>query len=635
MRMNRLLTKYFPWSLAALGTLSSACSARSTDGPAEQSQQASTTDGVLRPPSKLGASPSPNGGALPSSSLPTYGGGPILSPEIVSLYWGNFSDSQKQGMQTYLQGLATFISGSTSPPAQEPAIWQYGVRGATVGASYSDNHLPSGDAGVGHARRDDVATEIADLQSRGLLPAYGPERLIVVFTNGITFDDDYGNSWCAQHFATGPGKYYALVPVPGTGCAPDGWGSVDPTGVWQGVASHEIFEAATDPTAYVASAGKPGWTGEIGDPCSWGSNLITMPFGTVQNVADKLQSTCSIWTTQQRPQIAGVVRPGNASAVDLFALASDHSIVHQGAATGNLSTWDQLGGTFTSPPVAIAGATGTKSLHVFAQGTDSAFYYKVWTGTAWTPYVALNNAGAHNTFNGQPAVVSWGPNRIDVFGEGIDGAYYHNAFTGNWQGWELVGGTFNGPPVAVSRGAGSLDLFGRGIDGGYYHKSYDGYSWSPSGPTQWERVGSGGPYTFISEPVVAASSDGLDVVGQGTDWNYYHLGFRGSAWSTVSSLGGSYAFIGQPAVAWQSGDLLDVVGQGSDGAYYWMHRANGQWAPLRALNGSGFGAGTLTPAPSAGALDLFIDGTDHNAYLSTLSAGSSAWSRVASGSPLH
>ena len=121
MRMNRLLTKYFPWSLAALGTLSSACSARSTDGPAEQSQQASTTDGVLRPPSKLGASPSPNGGALPSSSLPTYGGGPILSPEIVSLYWGNFSDSQKQGMQTYLQGLATFISGSTSPPAQEPA----------------------------------------------------------------------------------------------------------------------------------------------------------------------------------------------------------------------------------------------------------------------------------------------------------------------------------------------------------------------------------------------------------------------------------------------------------------------------------------------------------------------------------
>src|SRR2546421_4852762 len=64
------------------------------------------------------------------------GNGPILAtPELVSLYWGGFAQSEIDGMQAYLNGLAGYLSGQGTPAGQEPDVRQYGVTGATVGTS--------------------------------------------------------------------------------------------------------------------------------------------------------------------------------------------------------------------------------------------------------------------------------------------------------------------------------------------------------------------------------------------------------------------------------------------------------------------------------------------------------------------
>ena len=64
------------------------------------------------------------------------GNGPILAtPELVSLYWGGFAQSEIDGMQAYLNGLAGYLSGQGAPAGQEPDVRQYGVTGATVGTS--------------------------------------------------------------------------------------------------------------------------------------------------------------------------------------------------------------------------------------------------------------------------------------------------------------------------------------------------------------------------------------------------------------------------------------------------------------------------------------------------------------------
>src|SRR5664280_3598529 len=82
-----------------------------------------------------------------------------------------------------------------------------------------------------------------------------------------------------------------------THCCPypeaSGCGSAAPTQSWQSVTSHEILEAATDP-----SVGS-GWTEgneEGGDTCAW--QELSVSFGTVQRFADNRQQACSVWTTE-------------------------------------------------------------------------------------------------------------------------------------------------------------------------------------------------------------------------------------------------------------------------------------------------------------------------------------------------
>jgi hypothetical protein len=229
-------------------------------------------------------------GALGAKPLPpSFQGGPVLQPELVALYWGNITARDVLTMDRYLAGLVGYMSGVNAPLGQKPVTDQYGVHGGSIGAAVCATGIPS----TGHAVKEDVAAELSTLQASGgtdcqtgeikYLLAYGPERIFVVFTKGIKFDD-MPDGACGDHGAWGQGQYYARVPLE-FACKLSGKTVL---ASWQSTTSHEVFEAATDPIP------GSGWYPEIGDACT--GHSLSMPFGMVQTCEEKLRRVCSTWT---------------------------------------------------------------------------------------------------------------------------------------------------------------------------------------------------------------------------------------------------------------------------------------------------------------------------------------------------
>ena len=78
-------------------------------------------------------------------------------------------------------------------------------------------------------------------------------------------------------------------------------------------------------------------------------------------------------------------------------------------------------------------------------------------------------------FQGSPAAVSWGPDRLDFFGIGTNGHMFQRAWTGAaFGGWVDLGGSFQGSPAAVSWGPDRLDFFGIGTNGHMFQRAWTG-----------------------------------------------------------------------------------------------------------------------------------------------------------------
>ena len=213
------------------------------------------------------------------------GGGPIICwPELVSVFWGDFTQAQVTGMQTYLSNYVRYLQSMQAPAGQKCVVSQYGVRGGTSGVSHTETATPQ------NVSEGDAQTLIKKLQQQGTLPGFAANRLFLVFTHGMAFSG-YGTVWCGYHGSWGVGQYFAIVPYPTVG----GCGSDAPDASWQSITSHEINEAATDPG--VGS----GWvTGsdEGGDTCAW-QEFVLDNVGTVQLFEDNHQSACSAWTPRE------------------------------------------------------------------------------------------------------------------------------------------------------------------------------------------------------------------------------------------------------------------------------------------------------------------------------------------------
>jgi hypothetical protein len=207
-------------------------------------------------------------------------------------------------------------------------------------------------------------------------------------------------------------------------------------------------------------------------------------------------------------------------------------------------------------------------------------YIRAWEFNKWSPPAWLSIGGK---FLSEPAVVTWGADRLDVFGIGMDGAMYHKAFAGNaWFDWESLGGKFTSLPAAVASavpGHSIDDVFGIGMDGAMYSKFFQGgLGWLPR--ERWALQGG----KFLSPPVVVNSGRGSnreDIFGIGMDGAMYHQVYGTTPWEP---LGGK--FMSSPAAVTGGPNRLDVFGIGMDSAmYYRSFRSNG-WTVWESLGGS-------------------------------------------------
>ena len=449
------------------------------------------------------------GGAGPYAPMVFHGGPVITAPELISLYWGPFQQSEINTMQGYLAGLAGFLRGQGAPLREEPVVNQYGVVGGIVGTTYSVATAPP------NATDADVHNQVTTLQAQGHLPAFGPERLFLVFTKGISFQD-YGTVWCAYHGSWGNGQYYALCPYPAAG----GCGQNQPTQSWQSVTSHEILEAVTDPSVGA------GWTEgseEGGDTCAW--QELAVSFGTVQRFADNRQQACSVWTT-------GIGKTSVVSwgpeRLDIFVIGTDAALYHKywSPSTGwgpSVTDYERLGGIVIGNPITISWAF--ERLDIFVVGTDGALYHKYWSpSTGWGPSVTgYERLGG--VIVGSPTAVSWGPERLDIFVRGTDLALYHKYWSPStgWgpsvTGYDFLGGVCVADPVAVSWEFQRLDIFVIGTDQALYHKYWSpSTGWGPS-TTGYELLGG---IILGSPSAVSWAPERLDIFVVGTDRALYH-----------------------------------------------------------------------------------------------------------------
>jgi hypothetical protein len=196
----------------------------------------------------------------------------------------------------------------------------------------------------------------------------------------------------------------------------------------------------------------------------------------------------------------------NSSRVDVFGLGTDYALYHRFFnGTTWSSGWENLGGDLTSPPAVIA---QPNRLDVFALAADHSMTQRSWTPTGWSDWTALGGC-----FTTVPVALAGPGGRIDLFSRGPDGMIYKSAFTSNaWTDWTLLGGPLLAQPIAASApsavrwGTDNLNVFVVGFDGALWNIAWDGVRWHP-----WESIGG----KFTSEPIAFASNISDIVVGPG------------------------------------------------------------------------------------------------------------------------
>ncbi len=236
-----------------------------------------------------------------------------------------------------------------------------------------------------------------------------------------------------------------------------------------------------------------------------------------------------------------------------------------------------LGGTFTSPPVAVA--LGQDRLDVFGLGLDYALYHKVHAAAApvgqqWSPN--WENLGGN--FTSTPVVVSTGNNRIDLFGLGPDQGMLHRGWhgsvvtgisplpdAGKWSDWDELGGGFTSLPAVLPAASGAFDLFARGLDFMMYRAT-----WTPGAPADWQLLGGGllGEPPAASAPVAVRVRNGTYVFVTGADGSVWYTVFDGTVWKPWESMGpasmttgdkDAVTFISEPVVValFPESDVVD------------------------------------------------------------------------------
>src|SRR5262245_585542 len=253
-----------------------------------------------------------------------------------------------------------------------------------------------------------------------------------------------------------------------------------------------------------------------------------------------------------------------------MAITSAGSFYYKYNVGAGWSPWNDFGGTFQGRPAAVG--RGRNRLDLFARGLDNHLWWKSWDGSTFTGWVDLGGS-----VGSDPAAISWEGNRLSVAVCGTAGnILYRYNINGTWSpGWTDMGGVgvpwrvFTYAPTMVFFGGKRLALFAVDQTGRVWMKHWDGTSWYPS-LTTWVDLGSGGLGSGGLSRVHVASwgNDSYTVFAVGRkDGRLRVRQWNGSDWEPSQTewvnLGGS--LVGEPAVAPFRGSHISVFGVAPDG----------------------------------------------------------------------
>jgi len=177
-----------------------------------------------------------------------YHGGLVMGQfTIYPIFYGSsWTGPAKTLWQNYLNGVAGYISGTGAPAGKSPFLRQYGIISATVATPVTLATMKT------KPNDGDVRSYIQSLVNAGTLPAWAPNRLFMLLPESDFSPDNCTLSghtsacdfkvWWGYHRAVSSTGFYAVT------FSGNSFTTV--------LASHEIFEAATDPAW---NAGVAAW----------------------------------------------------------------------------------------------------------------------------------------------------------------------------------------------------------------------------------------------------------------------------------------------------------------------------------------------------------------------------------------
>lgn len=136
---------------------------------------------------------------------------------------------------------------------------------------------------------------------------------------------------------------------------------------------------------------------------------------------------------------------------------------------------------------------GENHLDVFALDDSGTLRQLLWDGYSWRGWTLLSNVNLPLT--GRVGVTSWSPNRLDIVARSENSGHYLYKFW-DGSGWQpsydtwydkVSSGSFSSDPAVSSWGENRLDIFGENADGELLHQTWTGDGWYP-GPTAWETL---------------------------------------------------------------------------------------------------------------------------------------------------
>jgi hypothetical protein len=175
-----------------------------------------------------------------------------------------------------------------------------------------------------------------------------------------------------------------------------------------------------------------------------------------------------------------------ADRIDIFGVSASRTLTHRVYENNTLSGQEDLGGSLTSAPAAVAWTSTVNGIStvvsVFARNANKSISYRSLINGTWTPWIDLGGVN----FSSAPSVTSDGPNDIEMVARGSDNSMYMKTLTNSvWGSWSAIGGVnFSTGPAIASGGPGQWEVYARGSNGELYRKIYtnrNGSAWVDQG----------------------------------------------------------------------------------------------------------------------------------------------------------